>query len=207
MLVISSLQAKIKTLRIDNYEGEDISKLVSHVRSIIRRLKTLERKDDTGVITFPTVPTDLNETLMKLFQTSSDPKFNHILQIQQLNAYPQALQIGDRAYGDPDQILNLAQNVYQNFVGSKEGWTGEFHKVNESAFTLTTTDFKCFNCGGNHSLKRAQNHVTSKELMKIGRIPTNYVRRIKKKKRINFKAKTENLSNGRIHQREEKIMK
>jgi len=44
MLVIGSLQSILRTLRIDGYEEKDISKLVGHVKSIIRRLKTLGRK-------------------------------------------------------------------------------------------------------------------------------------------------------------------
>jgi len=106
--------------------------------------------------TFPTLPTDINKTLLKLFQTSSDKKFNHISEIQQLNNYPEALQIEDKAYGESDEILDLAQTIFQSLVSPKERRAGEFNKVNKSAFNSTTSKFKFFNCGGNHSLKNCK---------------------------------------------------
>ena len=140
IVVIDTLKMKLKSLRIDEYQGENISNLVSHIRSICNRLRTLEKRDDEGKVIEPTIPTDIGKTLIKLFQTSSDKKFNDLFQLKELNAFEKALTEGDKAYGSIDDILNYAHLVYTNITASKEGWTGQFHKANESGFNAINTN-------------------------------------------------------------------
>lgn len=152
-LVIESLHAKLKTLRIDQYEGEDVSKLVGHARAIFRRLRSLTKRDVNGVIINQPFPTDISHRLIKLFQTSSDPRLNEIFHAEEVNAYKHSLTMGDKAYGNPETILDLALKVYSNLLSSVEGWTGQYHKANETGFTAQT-EIKCWNCGGDHTLKQ-----------------------------------------------------
>ena len=90
--------------------------------------------------------------MIKLFQTSSDAKFNKIFEHKELNSIEAALRLSDKAYGTADDILDQARQIYQSIFTSEEGWTGQFHKSNESVFYAKTGGLKCFNCGGNHTL-------------------------------------------------------
>lgn len=153
MLVVDSLQNKLKTLRIDDYKGEDVGELCGHIKAIIRRLRTLERHNENGIVV-TTLPEDLGKTLIQLFQTSSDAKFNQIFRQKELAAFEESLTRGNAAYGDPETILNLAFRIYTNIYSSEEGWTGQFTKANESVF-ITAGQSKskspiCFNCGEQH---------------------------------------------------------
>ncbi|CAJ1953816.1 unnamed protein product [Cylindrotheca closterium] len=150
-LVVETIQGQLKTLRIDQYAGESVDDLVSHIKVMLTRLKSLEKRIDGRVVS-SNVPHDIGKTLISLFQTSSDPKFNEVFHNKEINAYEQALTQGDAAYRSPDMILDLVTSIYQNRMASKEGWTGQFHKVNETAFSAQKTVGPCFNCGGKHSV-------------------------------------------------------
>ncbi|CAJ1969888.1 unnamed protein product [Cylindrotheca closterium] len=136
-LVVETIQGQLKTLRIDQYEGESVDNLVSHIKVMLTRLKSLEKRIDGRVVS-SNVPHDIGKTLISLFQTSSDPKFNEVFHNKEINAYEQALTQGNAAYGSPDMILDLATSIYQNRMASKEGWTGQFHKVNETLKSAPT---------------------------------------------------------------------
>lgn len=144
-LVIETIQHQLKTLRIDQYPGESVDDLVSHVRSMLIRLKTLERTDSHGDH-ISNLPKDINKTLVQLFQTSSDSEFNAIFRTEQLNKWREYSVKGDAAYGSPDDILDMASIAYRDRLSSVEGWTGQFHKVNETGFSASA-DNPCFNCG------------------------------------------------------------
>ncbi|CAJ1955014.1 unnamed protein product [Cylindrotheca closterium] len=150
-LVVETIQGQLRTLCIDQYEGESVDDLVSHIKVMLTRLKSLEKRIDGRVVS-SNVPHDIGKTLISLFQTSSDPKFNEVFYNKEINAYEQALTQGDAAYGSPDMILDLATSIYQNCMVSKEGWTGQFHKVNETAFSAQKAVGPCLNCGGKHSV-------------------------------------------------------
>ena len=151
-LVVETIQRQLKTLRIDQYQGESVDDLVSHIRTMLTRLKSLEKRID-GKVVFSHVPHDIGKTLISLFQTSSDPKFNEVFHNKEINAYENALTQGDAAYGTPDTILDLATSIYQNRMASEEGWTGQQHKVNETGFSAQKALGPCFNCGGKHSVQ------------------------------------------------------
>jgi len=121
------------------------SKLVGHARAIIFRLKSLERRHPDGTVINSTIPHDIGKTLITLFQTSSDKKFNDVFHNEEVNAYKKAITEGDQAYGDYDSLLALADQVYTSILSSKEGWTGVFHKTNETGFSTQTPTPGCWN--------------------------------------------------------------
>ena len=148
LLVVSSLQDRLKLLRLEDYDGEDVSKLVSHVRGILKRLRSLERKDAQGRLINPTIPQDLSKTLMTVFQTSSDDKFNRLFELRELQCIERAMYEGDTAYGPPEEALQTAEKIYQSLSGSKEGWTGAAQKSNQSSFVASDQPKDgCWNCG------------------------------------------------------------
>ena len=151
-LAVETIQRKLKTLRIDQYQGESVDDMVSHIRAMITRLKSLEKRVD-GRVVHSNVPHDINKTLLTLFQTSSDKTFNEVFHAKEVNSYEKAISEGDSAYGTPETILDLATKVYQNRMASEEGWTGQFHKVNETGFSASAEN-PCFNCGNTgHAVK------------------------------------------------------
>eukprot|EP00980_Cylindrotheca_fusiformis_P025111 scaffold13096_cov71-Cylindrotheca_fusiformis.AAC.1 len=151
-LVVETIQHQLQTIRLDQYAGENVDDLVSHLRSLLQRLKSLQK----GPIS--NLPHNIGKILTDLFQTSSDKRFNEVFHARAVNAYVESLSKGDSAYGTPETILNLASKVYQNCYSSSEGWTGQFHKVNETGFSAsndkTPPKRGCFNCGSTeHSLE------------------------------------------------------
>ncbi|CAJ1969858.1 unnamed protein product [Cylindrotheca closterium] len=109
------------------------------------------------------VPHDIGKTLILLFQTSGDPKFNEVFHNKEINEYEQALTQGNAAYGSPDMILDLATSI-------KEGWTGQFHKVNETAFLAQKAVGPCFNCGGKHSVTACTEPIKKERVDRITEI-------------------------------------
>eukprot|EP00980_Cylindrotheca_fusiformis_P004420 scaffold945_cov82-Cylindrotheca_fusiformis.AAC.5 len=151
-LVVETIKTQLQNLRIDQYPGENVDDLVSHLRTLIQRLKSLQKGDISNM------PHNIGKTLTDLFQTSSDKRFNEVFHARAVNAYVESLTKGDSAYGPPETILNLASKVYQNCYSSQEGWTGQFHKVNETGFSASNNKTPqkrgCFNCGSTeHSLQ------------------------------------------------------
>ena len=150
-LVVTQLQSQLKGLRIDDYPGEDVSTLVGHLRAILSRLRSLEFKDENGRILTETVPHDLSKTLLELFQTSSTEKFNEIFKVEAAQAFRRSIIEGDKAYGDPDSILEEANQVYRAIFTSDEDWLGKNAKGRESVFQVVSFN-GCHNCGGDHKL-------------------------------------------------------
>lgn len=59
-------------------------------------------------------PTDISQRLIKLFQMSSNPHFNEIFHVEEVNTNKQSWTLGDKAYGNPETILNLELKIYSN---------------------------------------------------------------------------------------------
>ena len=149
MLVVESLQKKIKSLSLMDYPGEDVSQLVSHVKAVLRRLRGLEQKDANGnVIGHRHVPDTIAKDLITAFQTSSSPKFNMVFYQKEIEALQQSITLGNQAYGNPDQLLQQAEAFYLTLLQSSEGWHGAAHVANPSAFVgAADGPPTCFNCG------------------------------------------------------------
>lgn len=119
--MVDTLKTKLKSLRIDEYWGENTSNLVSHIRLLYQRLKILDQQDDDRRILVQTILDDIGKTFIKLFQISSDVKFNSIFQLKESNIFKGALVDGDKMYGSAIEILNYRHLIYTNISSTKEG--------------------------------------------------------------------------------------
>ena len=170
-VVVESLTNHLKNLRIDQYQGENVERVVSHIRSILNRLRFLDTKNADGTVE-SNVPKEIRLLILKIMQTSSDESFNAVFKKYEWDRYENWIDAGDQAYGDPEKILLLATTIYSNKLASVEGWNGRFTKENETVFTASgggsgnsDNNNRCFNCGKvgcsvrNCSLPRNQERI------------------------------------------------
>ena len=62
---------KVKGLKLTNFDGEDVTKVVSLMRGAMSRLGNINTKSGKS-----TLPDDFAETLLEVFKTSSVAEFN-----------------------------------------------------------------------------------------------------------------------------------
>jgi hypothetical protein len=152
----------VKHLKISNFDGENILKVVSLIRGAVKRLTNL--KDATGQ---SALPKDLATHLLDVFQTSSVDDFNSLFKHFRLQSQIATFRSKSGA-GTPtiDEILQFAETQY-HLMKSTGKWTGVNAKANETVFlsalqAAITTGTKvtiCFNCGGAHSFKQCPKPV------------------------------------------------
>jgi hypothetical protein len=153
-----TLSKKIDTVKISSYKGEDVSAVVTHLRAIIRRLQQMRRRDAAGN-QIDLVPLDLTKRLYSVFQTSSSLEFNNLFQNRYSFEYAESLASGNKAWSEPEKVLNLALNLYtrlcadDNWVGTNQNKSTFSTTLNPKAATSTMGTVKCHNCGGPHYLR------------------------------------------------------
>jgi len=140
---------KVKTLNISTYEGENIETVVSLIRGAIDRLENLRDENDKSYI-----PDDFHEDLYNVFQTTSVPEFNDLFAQLKRSAKLSSFVSGAKA--QPPKLLDIlsfAEREYRKLYRT-HAWTGINTKLQETSFIADTKGFKCFNCGGDHSLNK-----------------------------------------------------
>jgi hypothetical protein len=147
----------VKNLKISNFDGENVLKVVSLIRGAVKRLTNL--KDARGQ---SALPTDLADHLLDVFQTSSVDDFNSLFKHFRLQSKIATFRLKSGGSSGPtiDEILQFAENQY-HLMKSTGKWTGVESKTNETFFiaalqAATSSGTKvtiCFNCGGSHSFK------------------------------------------------------
>jgi hypothetical protein len=146
----------VKNLKITNFDGENILKVVSLIRGAVKRLTNL--KDATGQ---NALPKDLPNHLLDVFQTSSVDDFNSLFKHFRLQSQIATFRQKKASTPTVDEILEFAETQY-HLMKSTGKWTGVHAKANETIFlsalqAATNTGAKftiCFNCGGSHSFKQ-----------------------------------------------------
>lgn len=144
------LSQAIQNIDIKNYDGEDVSKVVSQIRGVLLRLRAMEKKDTAGNV-IPgqqIVPPNISQILMNTFKSTSDEEFNGTFKLLSTSAGVERHRKGWAAYGTPEEILNMAEFQYRERLASKEGWHGQ--SKTSSAFKVERaipSDQTCFNCG------------------------------------------------------------
>ena len=137
----------VKNIKLTDYPGENVSKVVSLIRGATNRLKNLEDEDGKSEMA-PDFPSDI----IKIFRTSSVPEcndlfstFQHQIKISKvLGKTTDSLSIST--------ILKFVEEQYLSLVQSRL-WTGVSNKISETAFTAKAGQVpKCFNCRGDHML-------------------------------------------------------
>ena len=153
---IDHLKDLVKNLKINEFQGENVLRVVSLIRGAHKRLKWVKK-----------VPERFNQQVLKVMQTSSVGKFNSYFRyIEQ--TYTMARDIG-KLQGDPDDtgglevdvLLRLAETKYNELCSSND-WHGSKTKGKNSVFnaqedakkaanTASSGNGKpqpiCWNCG------------------------------------------------------------
>jgi hypothetical protein len=143
---VEYLRNSVKMMKITNFDGEDVSRVVSLIRGAWKRLKGVGESK---------VPTDFSKQIASVLQTSSVPEFNaifeHLTNMVEIKA---RLEPGKDQWPKPDVLLEMAESKYLE-LHHIDKWTGATTKVNQSIFFQSTGGkIKCFNCLGDHPLSK-----------------------------------------------------
>ena len=153
--VSRTLVAKLEKLSLSSYEGQNVSSLVSHVRSIITRLTRMEEGSKTSTNSFRhLIPSDLPLKLIKLFAQADQPLFAKVFDLMQTQVFLDPSSIaGSTVAVECETILRKAEELYLTLVSSNE-WNGVSDKVNETGFAARALKVSaallgrhCWNCG------------------------------------------------------------
>ena len=144
------LENKIKTLKISTVKGEDISKVVSHLRGALRRLIQMSQWDRSNP-SHSRFFIDMNLSLVKVFQTTSVDEFNNLFASYQTSMELKDLQLKVSVATftkppDPFDVFSVASAKHLDMV--KRGlWTGINTSGTESVFLGGDAVLRrCFNC-------------------------------------------------------------
>ena len=144
------LENKIKTLKILTVKGEDISKVVSHLRGALRRLIQMSQWDRSNP-SHSRFFIDMNLSLLKVFQTTSVDEFNNLFASYQTSMELKDLQLKVSVATftkppDPFDVFTVASSKYLTMVKQSQ-WTGVNTSGTESVFLGGDAVLqRCFNC-------------------------------------------------------------
>ena len=134
---VRSMTEEIRTMKIsERGNGENITQIVSLLRGAIGRLRNLNK-----------VPQDMLSQLVRLFQTTSVPKFNRLFENAESNI---KMKVGNATI---DSLLQLAEDSYNEAVACKEwhspGKGSSFiaGKNNKKKAPGDNSPLTCWNCG------------------------------------------------------------
>ena len=142
------LKKMVTTLKIRDFQGENVSRVASLIRGVHKHLKFIGK-----------VPEDFPSVLIKIFQTSSVPTFNRTFEhMEERVRYEKSV---DRKaeYPEIEAILKQAELRYKELLQSDE-WSGLNAKSKGSVFKGEATPKKphkliCWNCG-------KEGHITTR---------------------------------------------
>jgi hypothetical protein len=153
-ICLKNLTNRVETLKITEFDGEDVGLAVTLVLGGIERLRAATKFQTTGGETFYRyIPDDFYHKLLKMLQTTSVEKFNEVFKAQELEylkernmpgALP-SLGADDKAI---DDLLKQAKNLYNTLCGLSE-WTGVNAKGSHSTFSAEGGKGRgpCWVCG------------------------------------------------------------
>jgi hypothetical protein len=127
---IRGVVQRIHKMKITDFTGEDIDKVVSYLRSARQRLIVVDQ-----------LPLDFTTTCLEIFQTSSVPDFNKVFDTIELS-----LRLGIIKSMETEEIFIQAETRYKELLELQE-WNVK--KVQQSAFTATKpnkSNITCFKC-------------------------------------------------------------
>ena len=116
----------VKQLKITDFKGEYVPRIVSLLRAIYKRLRWIKK-----------VPNESPKTILKVFQTSSVPEFNDYF-AHYASQYTMMRDIAEIEWAtfrpmEIDPILRIAEKTYHSFLASGD-WTGAKTKGKASIF-------------------------------------------------------------------------
>jgi Zinc knuckle len=166
----------VKNMKITNYEGENVSRVVSLIRGAYKRLKGVGLNK---------LPDEFPKWIVEVFQTSSVSEFNEGFAHLQRQVHVDSFLKNDdkETYPSVEKLLKLAEKLYLDLTMVNK-WNGVTTKANQSAFPALASPSKkkltCWNCGQEgHSLQECK-AARNEELIKKRK---ESFRAAKKKKR------------------------
>ncbi|KAG7371395.1 hypothetical protein IV203_019965 [Nitzschia inconspicua] len=151
---------RLCTVTISSYPGEDITKVVTHLRALVRSLKAIHRHDASGLeISF--IPSDLTKQLYAIFATASCPAFTSFFAYQFNQERNADLFDVDQTYAwtDAELLLSAAERLYHDLLTHGDWHGTKKNHATFPAFTSPTdaaaflTRLHCHNCDGPHLLR------------------------------------------------------
>ena len=143
------LENKIKSFKISSVKGEDVNKVVSHLRGALRRLIQMQRWDRTND-SHARFFINMNLKLLQVFRTTSVPKFNELF--AQYETGMKLEDLKNKVSGatvvkppNPFDIFSIANTQYNDMCQMDE-WSGATTKGVESFFFTADGEARCFNC-------------------------------------------------------------
>ena len=144
------LKDMVKNLKISDFKGENVLRVVSLIRGAYKRLKWIKRVPDRFV-----------DQILAVLQTSSVPTFNeyfeHYSHTFSMLKDMAEMDRREKDVMDIDKLLRIAEKKYNSLVSSGE-WSGSRSKGSRSTFTsqvdtaanTAANNMKkpiCWNCG------------------------------------------------------------
>jgi len=117
-------------MKITDFTGEDIDKVVSYLHLACQQLIVVDQ-----------LPLDFNTTCLKIFQTSSVPELNKVFDTIKLS-----LRLGIIKSMGTEEIFIQAETRYKELLELQK-WN--VRKLQQSAFSLTKpnkSNITCFKC-------------------------------------------------------------
>ena len=177
-----AIKSRLERLRLSNVQGENVEKVVSIVRSAIKRLKNVN-----------SLPDNIMKILINIFSSSSVPEFNgYFSQMRRTLKTETILNKGIASttvtiHDQIDHVLDLATELYREMHTNDE-WSGASTQGNELIFTAAATTGKvtCWNCGKDHHLNKCPE---PKNKDRINQNKQAFQQRLKDKKKKEVPAK------------------
>ena len=136
----------VKTLKITEYNGENVNTVVSIIYIFVSCLSNLSYESVQR-----TSPIFFSDYLLEVFNTTSVTKFNALF--AHYSIAKRLTKFQTNTYNKPwiSNILSFkeTQYCYIHLIGQ---WSGVDTKINYTSF-IDITNVNCFNCGGNNPLK------------------------------------------------------
>jgi hypothetical protein len=137
---VQYLQESVQGLKITNFDGENVSRVISLIRGAYKRLKGVGQNK---------VPEEFPKWLVTIFQISTVPEFNEVFENVQRNA--ELAEMGPTRkpeWPNVESILRLATNRYLDLCATDK-WTGITTKGTQSIFQAVhggQSEPICWNC-------------------------------------------------------------
>jgi Zinc knuckle len=137
----------VKNLKISNFEGENVSRVVSLIRGANKRRRNVT-----------ILPEEFPKWVLMVLQTSSVEDFNktfsHLKRTIEV-VTPLVTRLPP-SYPSIEEMLRMGEKLYLDMSSANE-WTGAKTKTNQSTFVangIVAKKFTCWNCGTEgHSIK------------------------------------------------------
>lgn len=161
---LRSLLDKVGTLKLSDFNGEDVNKAVSFLRGAILIL----RDNDA-------LPNDFGTLILKIFKQTSCDDFKSFVGLLEHNV---ELSMTKKTI---EEILQLFETKYTEMLGRNEWTPKSITKGQESVYNMTVHQLKmmCFNCGGlGHGTRTCPQPLCQKSIAARKEIMANYSRRM-----------------------------